>query len=282
LPVVIKTEKDIREFVADYKLKGKSIGFVPTMGALHLGHLSLIDRCAAENDCCIVSIFVNPTQFTDSEDFEKYPRIPHKDIEILSNTKCDVVFLPSTLEIYPEKQIHLLKLNLGVLGDTLEGKFRPEHFDGVVTILNRFFKMINPNKTYFGKKDYQQLLVVKRLVNELHPDIQVIPCDTVREEDGLAMSSRNSLLSGKERELAPVIYQVLRKAKDLLAEKPVSFVRKWVETTLKTYSLISFEYFEIAHQETLIPVEEIRKNPKVVLLTAVKIGKIRLIDNLET
>ena len=275
---VINTIRDVQRLKEKFRTEKKTIGFVPTMGALHEGHLSLVRRSKEESDVTIVSIFVNPIQFGPKEDFRRYPRDREGDLDKLSALKTDVVFIPEDSEIYPEEFSTVI--NTGSIGDILCGATRPGHFNGVATVVAKFFNIIKPDKAYFGQKDYQQTVVIKKLVNELNFNIDVVVCPVVREPDGLAMSSRNSYLNGAQRHAAPVLYRALRHGEDIIGRgaKDVSRVRKEVEAVLKTELLADIEYIEVLEPQNLKGVEKI-KGP-VIICIAVKIGTTRLIDNL--
>ena len=277
---VIKNKIEIQETVKLLKENGKVTGFVPTMGALHAGHISLIEKCKSENDITIASIFVNPAQFNEKKDFKKYPRTVDNDIKMLEKAGCDIVFAPKEKEIYPKRKIDLVKIDLSNLDDKLEGKYRPGHFDGVVTIVKTLFDCIAPHRAYFGQKDFQQLLVIKRLIEEMNFNIEIINCPIVREKDGLAMSSRNRLLKIAERKIAPQIYESLKKAEKLLNYKFVNEIKTLAKDFLEKNDLIEFEYFEIMDAKKFIEVKSINQTKSIVICTAVRIGKIRLIDNI--
>ena len=198
---------ETRKFLSVFRKQGKSIGLVPTMGALHEGHLSLIDASLRSNDITVISIFVNPTQFNDRKDFEKYPRDLDKDLELIRLKGCDLVFAPSEEEIYPEKDTRVF--DFGTLDKYMEGKYRPGHFNGVAQIVSRLFDIIEPDRAYFGEKDFQQLVIIKNLVQQLNLPVEIVPCPIIRESDGLAMSSRNRLLTPEQRKSASKISKVL-------------------------------------------------------------------------
>ena len=217
---------ELRTYLERNRAEGKSVGFVPTMGALHDGHLSLIKRSGKENDLTVCSIFVNPIQFNNPADLEKYPRMPEKDSELLKTAGCDVVFLPSTEEIYPGGKTVTVDVDFGMLDKVMEGKFRPGHFSGVAVVVKTLLDIVEPDRAYFGKKDYQQLAVIRHMVNTLHMPVEIVACETVREPDGLAMSSRNLRLTPEERERAPEIYHVLRWVWENVSAYPVAEIEK--------------------------------------------------------
>src|SRR5690606_11291701 len=230
---------------------GKKIGFVPTMGALHQGHISLVKESVKQNDFTVVSIFVNPTQFNNSKDLKNYPRTEGADIRLLEKSGCDAAFFPTPEHIYPfgEKSENF---NFHGLENQMEGKFRPGHFDGVATVVKRFFEIIAPDRAYFGEKDFQQLRVIQELVKNLNLTVEIIPVPIIREEDGLAMSSRNTRLTEEMREESPKIQQILQQAKAFLETHSIEETKKFVEEQFKKTDL-DLEYFEIADEETLLP-----------------------------
>lgn len=275
---VIRVPKIMREISKELRFKGKTIGFVPTMGALHEGHLSLIRRAKEENDVVVVSIFVNPIQFAPGEDYEKYPRDIESDKEKLEAIAIDYLFLPDVNSLYPEG--YSTYVIVEGLSDKLCGKFRPGHFRGVATIVCKLFNIVNPVRAYFGQKDYQQSLIIKRMVEDLNFDIEIIVCPTIREQDGLAMSSRNIYLNKEERQAATVIYKALQEGKKLLKEgaKPQNVNLKIYEI-LKNEPLVKeIQYCGIYDPLTLEEVKE--KQDKYLIAVALKIGDTRLIDNL--
>ncbi len=261
-------------------LTGKtSVGFVPTMGALHEGHLALVKKAKEENEIVCVSIFVNPIQFNNPDDLKKYPREMDKDYTKLEKTGCDIVFAPTENEMYPEKPTE--KYNFGTLETVMEGKFRPGHFNGVAIVVGRLFDLINPQKAYFGEKDYQQLQIIKALVKQRNMAIEIVPCPIFREKDGLAMSSRNALLDENARKIAPILHKVLKDAKEMADTLPFHELSAWVVSQLKRSPSINLEYFEIVDPETLTPVQNFQPDKQVVACIAATIGGVRLIDNLK-
>ncbi len=256
----------------------KKIGFVPTMGALHKGHVSLIGIAKAENDVVVCSIFVNPTQFNDPKDLEKYPRPLEEDERMLQEAKCDVLFIPAVVEMYPNNDYSLLKEDFGMLDKVMEGKSRPGHFAGMITIVSKLFDAVKPNNTYFGSKDFQQLTIVKHYIKKHKLPITIRPCPIIREADGLAMSSRNRLLSAEERKHAILISQTLFKVKEQWGKKTVAELKDFVNSEFNRDGFLKLDYFEIADAETLEPVNEVKQN--VVACIACYDGKIRLIDNI--
>jgi len=275
---IFKTKKALNTYLKKYK-QSHRIGFVPTMGALHKGHLSLIKKAKEENDLVVVSIFVNPTQFDNKEDLINYPKTLQKDIDLLKTVNCDVVFTPSVSEIY-NNQIVSESFNFGGIENEMEGKFRKGHFNGVGTIVKRLFKIVQPHKAYFGEKDFQQLQIIKKLVEITNLPIKIIPCAIFREDDGLAMSSRNVRLTKEQREAAPFIYKILKKAKKKFGIKNAEEVTKWVQKKFKKHPVLKLEYFIIADENSLKPIDKKDKNNQSRAFIAVYAGNIRLIDNI--
>jgi pantoate--beta-alanine ligase len=268
----------LQEHLAEITIRA-STGFIPTMGALHKGHLSLIEKANNENDISVVSIFVNPTQFDKKEDLRSYPRTIEEDLALLQTIKCDVVFVPSVSEIYDDN-INALHFDFDGLEFEMEGKHRKGHFDGVGTIVKRFFEIVKPLKAYFGEKDFQQLQIIKKLVEKYRIPVQIIGCEIYREPDGLAMSSRNVRLTKAQRKEAPFIYKTLMKAKEKLKKDSIQTVIKWVEGEFKKNAVLQLEYFEIAHSKTLKPVRRKSKKASYRGFIAAFAGDIRLIDNI--
>jgi len=260
--------------------KSKSIGFVPTMGALHQGHLTLVEQAKHENDYVVVSIFVNPTQFNNKEDLNKYPRDTDADLEKLDSVGCDFVFLPAVDEMYPRDET-LRKYDFGSLTHVMEGKNRPGHFDGVATIVHKLFEAIPATRAYFGKKDYQQLLVIKSLVKQLRLNIEIRPCNIVREADGLAMSSRNQRLTKEQRKVAPVIYQTLQKAVKMASNTSPDEIKAFVMSEINKVTEMKLEYFEMANADSFQPIIHFEKNKNIMGFIVVNLGAIRLIDNIQ-
>lgn len=276
---VVAKVNEINEILNKLR-KDKLIGFVPTMGALHEGHLSLIRKCKEENDITVVSIYVNPTQFNDKEDFIKYPRMLDSDLEKLSKIDCDVVFCPDDKEMYPEKDERVF--DFGGLDKVMEGKHRPGHFNGVAQIVTKLFDIIKPHRAYFGKKDFQQLTIIKYLVKNLNIPIEIVGCPTVREQDGLAMSSRNMLLNEEERRIAVELSKMLFFVKDNYKNfKTLEEIYNFVYKHFEKIPLINLEYFEIVNDNNLQRINNIDDiGPGVTACIAAKVGKIRLIDNI--
>ena len=273
-----KTITSLQNALQGERLKGLKIGFVPTMGALHEGHLSLVQKAGDICDIVVVSIFVNPTQFNDTNDLANYPRTLESDLKILSGAKCDYIFYPSVEEVYPVPDTR--KFNFGNIETVMEGAFRPGHFNGVAQVVSRLLEIVHPDMAFFGQKDYQQIAVIKDLVRQMKIPVEIVSCRIVREKDGLAMSSRNKLLLPEYRNIAPLIYETLKEAKDLSKSKPVTEVKALVINKINNSELLRVEYFEIVDDTTLIPVDDWVKTPKAVGCIAVYAGKVRLIDNI--
>jgi len=277
--MLIFTEiKSLQQEIKSIK-DGATIGFVPTMGALHEGHLSLVENAKKENDIVVVSIFVNPTQFDNTDDLINYPKTIEKDLSLLKSFNCDIVFTPTPEEIYANN-IQSQSFDFEGLEFQMEGKFRAGHFNGVGTIVERLFKIVEPHKAYFGEKDFQQIQIIRKMVEKKNLLVQIISCPIHREKDGLAMSSRNTRLTETQRDAAPFIYETLKKAKIQFGTKNASKVLKWVENEFKNHPLFNLEYIEIADEETLLPVKTKNSTKKYRAFIAVFAGKVRLIDNI--
>lgn len=275
---VIKQVNTIREKMQALRCSGKRIGFVPTMGALHEGHLQLLRASARENDITVCSIFVNPTQFNNPEDYKLYPRTSEQDIALLQSVNCDYLFLPDAREVYTQQT--LLQFSFGELEAVMEGEHRPGHFNGVATIVSKLFHYITPHRAYFGQKDLQQVAVVRQLVQALSFDLELVCYPTVREEDGLAMSSRNKRLDAVQRQIAINLYKALKMAASMLPEKSVQSIKQEVSGYLGSIEQIELEYFEIADPGTLQPLAKIAPGQEVALCMAAHVGPVRLIDNI--
>ena len=276
---VLNQSQSLNRVLKSFRNTGKKIGFVPTMGALHQGHLSLIDQCRQENSCCVVSIFVNPTQFNDKNDYTKYPRLLDQDLEKISSL-ADFIFVPDEAEIYPEGNYEIIKIDLGKTGTIMEASMRLGHFDGVVTVVKKLFDIVKPDAAYFGQKDFQQFCVIRKLVETFGMDMELKLCPTIREKDGLAMSSRNLLLSEDERKVAPLLYETLTMAGKLLGVTETDKIKNQAEQRLKAEKIVNFEYFEIVDADSLEPVSSLENHRQVLIAVAAKVGKIRLIDNI--
>lgn len=278
---IFKTIRETTRYLSEQKNNGFTIGFVPTMGALHAGHLDLISRSVKDNDITVCSIFVNPIQFNNPDDLKKYPRNLDADIELLTISGCDVLFAPEVGEMYPEGENYSLEIDFGDLDKVMEGQFRPGHFRGVAIVVKKLFDIVLPSRTYFGKKDYQQLAIVEFMVAALGIPVAVVACETVREADGLAMSSRNVRLTALERQQAPRIHQVLCQLRDKLQNTSIHEMKSWASQQIEQGTEMKVEYFEIANSTNLMPAEVWNGQDRLVALTAVYLGSVRLIDNLE-
>jgi pantoate--beta-alanine ligase len=278
---------EIINTVADFKLyhsmpgiEDTVVGFVPTMGALHDGHLSLVDIADRNSDIVIVSIFVNPTQFNDPADLKNYPRNLEKDIRLLNNHgKTSVIFAPTVEEIYPEPDNRIF--NFGNLDKVMEGAHRPGHFNGVAQVVSKLFEIVEPQKAFFGQKDFQQLSIIRQLVKLMDTEIEIISCPIIREKDGLAMSSRNQLLSPEERIEAANISKILFKSMEIAKSLDVNMLINWVINEINNNPLLHVEYFQVVDSLTLLPVEKWSQPGVKQGCIAVKIGKVRLIDNIK-
>jgi pantoate--beta-alanine ligase len=275
---IIRNSIDLKKILVAEKSNQKSIGFIPTMGALHEGHLSLIECAQKENDKTIVSIFVNPTQFNNLDDLEKYPRNEKEDIQKLETVNCSFVFIPTVEEMYPDSDNRHFEFN--GLDTVMEGKHRPGHFRGVALIVSKLFMLIQPNKAYFGKKDFQQLAIINHINKAYLKDLQIeiVACDIIREPDGLAMSSRNERLSESERKSAGKIYSILKKYTERYNALDVNEIKSKVKYEINSLPELETEYIEIVDNKTLCKVDTIVPG-RTTACIAVFAGKIRLIDN---
>ncbi len=273
---IFKTRQALSNYLGEQKLGNKQIGLVPTMGALHEGHLSLIRQSRQQNDITVCSIFVNPTQFNDPKDLAKYPRPVENDLEKLQIAKCDVAFMPEVSEMYTGGE--KWHINLNGLDTLLEGKIRPGHYQGVTQIVKKLFDTVKPDKAYFGQKDYQQFLVIQEMVNQYQIPLKMVMCQIVRENDGLAMSSRNGHLSEAEYLQALALSKALKLAEQLFTYKSIAEIKDEVSRFLKTSPGVIMEYFEICNGKTLIPVSK-KEAKSLVALIAARVGQVRLIDN---
>jgi pantoate--beta-alanine ligase len=271
--------RDLKAFINAQKAKGKVIGFIPTMGALHKGHISLIEASKGTCDVTVASIFVNPTQFNDKKDLDRYPRTPQKDANMLKEAGCDALFMPEVAEMYPLKDERAF--DFGTLDKVLDGAHRPGHFNGVAQIVSKLFDAVEPHKAFFGNKDLQQVLIIKALVKKLRFEIEIVACPILREEDGLAMSSRNTLLSQEKRKAANIIPQLMFETKELKAEgKSVGEIKNYVQLELSKDKIYKLDYFEICDGDNLQSLTSFSQSKVPVALIACFVGKIRLIDNL--
>lgn len=279
--ILFKRASELHRYIEEQHKNELQAGFVPTMGALHAGHLSLIEKSLSENDITVCSIFVNPTQFNDPDDLKKYPVTVEKDIDLLSGSGCDILFLPPAEEIYPDKSYETETYNIGHLETILEGKFRPGHFQGVCMVVSRLLKIVSPDNLYLGQKDYQQCMVIKKLIGLMRKDkiIKLNICPTLRETDGLAMSSRNMRLDQMERENATAIYNALVYIKNQIGKKNIPDLKDEA-TTLLIGKKFKIDYVEIADANSLEPVSIWDGKREIVALIAAFMGKVRLIDNM--
>ena len=276
---IFNTRQELKSYLTAQKERNKTIGLVPTMGALHQGHLSLIKKAKRKNDLVVVSIFVNPTQFDKKEDLINYPKTIESDTKLLESVSCDVLFFPSVAEIY-EDHISSEKFDFDGLEHLMEGEFRQGHFDGVGTIVKTLFKIVTPHQAYFGQKDFQQLQIIKKMVKKHRLNVKIKGCAIFREEDGLAMSSRNTRLSKEHRAAAPFVYKILKKVRKKFATESSDTIIVWVEDQLKKHPFLTLEYFTIANEKSLKKVKNEESNKKKRAFIAVFAGKIRLIDNI--
>lgn len=273
---IFTTVKEIQQYLHELRNLNKTTGFVPTMGALHQGHLSLIKQARQVNDVVICSIFVNPTQFTDAADLEKYPRPIADDIQKLESADCDILFNPAVNEMYADnEQWHL---NIGELEHLLEGKFRPGHYQGVTQVVYKLFNIVKPDSAYFGQKDYQQVLVIRKMVELLNMPVKLVMCPIERESDGLAMSSRNIHLTADDRKHALVLSKALMFVKDKFRSEKITVLQSEATRLVKSEPGVQLEYFEIADGNTLHPAGDDTKS--IVALVAARVGHTRLIDNI--
>lgn len=276
---IIRSIKELHAVIESLKNTQKTLGFVPTMGALHDGHKSLVERSVAENDFTLVSIFVNPTQFNNPSDLEKYPRNLEKDVDLLQKVGCDFIFAPESKDIYQEDELNKrFEFDFGGLDSVMEGRFRPGHFNGVVQIVSKLFQLVKPDKAYFGEKDFQQLSIIHRMVDILKMDVQIVDCQIVREESGLAMSSRNERLSPEQRKNAVQISKVLFESRNFVPRLKPSEIVNWVTEQINKVSGLDVEYYEIVDVKSLQTVNSWEK-PTVGCI-AVFCGEVRLIDNI--
>jgi len=276
---IIQTIEAMQAMAYKLKRQGGSIGFVPTMGALHAGHASLVRRARRENDVVVVSLFVNPLQFGPKEDFKKYPRTAAKDLLLLKREKVDVAFIPSVQQMVPTG--FSTQIRVPSLDGVLEGAFRPGHFQGVATIVTKLFNLVQPTRAYFGEKDYQQVRVIRRMTEDLNMPVRLVACPTVREDDGLAMSSRNRTLSRRERDEAVKIHQALFLGRELISQKIMLDSRRLVKRLSQIFANVPgsrVDYIAVVDPETLAPMKKIRR--PALLAMAVRLGKTRLIDNI--
>lgn len=275
---IYKTAEELRSFVTEERKQGHRIAFVPTMGALHEGHLSLVRRALKENDCCIVSVFVNPTQFNNPRDLETYPRTLDADSHLLASIGTTALFAPAVETIYPEPDTRVF--HVGAVAEVMEGKYRPGHFNGVMQVVSRLFDLAQPDCAYFGEKDFQQIAVLRAMAREIKSPVEIIACPIVREEDGLARSSRNTLLSEEGRAQAPNIYRILNESRTWSKELSPKEVIKRATQLLDAIPTLRVEYFEIVDADTLQPITRWEDSSKPHGCITVYCGEVRLIDNI--
>ena len=275
--IVVNTVAALNAALSNCPKEG--IGFVPTMGALHNGHRSLVERARRENDTVVVSVFVNPTQFNDKNDLKNYPRTPEADCAVLESAGADIVFMPSVEDIYPEPDTRLF--DFGLVDKVMEGATRPGHFNGVAQVVSRLFALVNPARAYFGEKDFQQIAVIKAMVEQLNIDIEIVECAIVRGEDGLALSSRNELLTPEHRAAAPHIYATIKQCSEKMTTMAPAELTEWVIATIDSTPLLKTIYFEAVDARTMQRVERWSDSERIQGCCAVQAGAIRLIDNIK-
>lgn len=276
--IIIETAKQLQNAIEDLNRAGKKVGFVPTMGALHLGHISLVNQAKKDVDIVVVSLFVNPTQFNNPDDLKRYPRTLEKDIELLKAANCDIVFYPSVDEIYPKPDTRIF--DFGHLDKCMEGRFRPGHFNGVAQVVSKLFDLVPAQNAYFGEKDFQQLAIIREMTKMLKYSINIIGCPIIREVDGLAMSSRNMLLSPEHRKIVPIIAKSLFDSLKFAQSNSVADTIKNVIDNIEHGNDLKVEYFEICDGLTLKDITDWKDTRYAVGCIAVYAGKIRLIDNI--
>lgn len=278
---IVHTIKELKTKLQVQREKGKTIGLVPTMGALHAGHASLVKRCVNENDVTVVSVFVNPTQFNDKKDLEKYPRTLEADCELLERIGANIVFAPSVSEVYPEPDTRIF--SYPPTDEVMEGRFRPGHFNGVCQIVSKLFMIVEPNKAYFGEKDFQQIAVIKAMVADQKYPLEICPCPIVRETDGLALSSRNTLLSEAERKIALNISKTLFESLEYAKTHTLTETKYWVINTINAIEGLEVQYYEIVDGKSLSSLNDWRDSDYIVGCITVFCGSIpvRLIDNIK-
>ncbi len=276
---IVRTVNELKSAVGALKAEGRSVGFVPTMGALHDGHISLINRARADNDIVVVSVFVNPTQFNNPDDLRTYPRTEEADCARLRDAGVDVAFLPSVEEMYPEPDTRVF--DLGPVAEVMEGAMRPGHFNGVAQVVSRLFAMVEPDRAYFGEKDFQQIAVIRRMVELEGVDIDIVACPIKREADGLALSSRNVRLTPHQREVAPNIHRILEESRDYYLALSVDEVRHKVIDAINAYPEMEVEYYDIVNAADMQPITEWSQCADAVGCITVYLGDVRLIDNIK-
>lgn len=278
---IIRKVDHLRRLVAEAKAEGKTVGLVPTMGALHAGHISLVERAAKENDFVVVSVFVNPTQFNNAEDLATYPRTEEADCAKLEAAGVDVAFIPSVEEVYPEPDNR--QFDLGEVAEVMEGAMRPGHFNGVAQIVSKLFAIVEPTRAYFGEKDFQQIAVIRRMVEIEGFDLEIVDCPICREPDGLAMSSRNTRLTEEQRAIAPAIHRALLSSVDWAKSHTLAETKRYVIDEINSFPQMEVEYYEIVDPLTMQPLAEwsdAAEGRRPVGCVTAYCGKVRLIDNI--
>lgn len=276
---VVETVADLKSALSAVRLQGKKVGLVPTMGALHQGHGSLVKKSVVDNDITVVSVFVNPTQFNDKNDLVKYPRTLEEDCQLLEKYGANLVFAPTVNEVYPEEDTR--QFNFSPLDQVMEGKYRPGHFNGVGQVVSKLFAFISPDKAYFGEKDFQQLAIIRQMVEQLNLSVDIVGCPIIREKDGLALSSRNRLLSTEQRKQALSISRLLFSSVEYAKDHTLAETKQYVEQGIEHAEGLELEYFEISDATTLQPVSKWSQASKVVGCITAYCGKVRLIDNIK-
>ena len=275
---VVKTISELKSLISGYEQENKTVGLVPTMGALHAGHKSLVDRARKENDIVVVSVFVNPTQFNNKQDLATYPRTEERDCALLEAAGCDVVFMPAVEEVYPEPDNR--QFDLGAVAEVMEGAHRPGHFNGVAQIVSKLFGFVEPDRAYFGEKDFQQIAVIRKMVQLEGFKLQIVACPIKREDDGLALSSRNVRLTAEQRQLAPNIYRVLKESCNFAKSHTVAETEKFVVDSLNALPQMEVEYYSIVDALTMQPVSDWADADSITGCITVYCGEVRLIDNI--
>ena len=278
---LIKSIAELEQYIANLHNENKTIGFVPTMGALHEGHLQLVRRAVAESDVAVVSVFVNPTQFNDKNDLAKYPRTLEADAALLESVGCKAVFAPEASEFYTEEELNsTFQFDFAGLDEVMEGKFRPGHFNGVVQVVSKLFRLVKPTRSYFGEKDFQQLAIIRHMVRTMGFDVEIVGCPIVREESGLARSSRNMLLSEAERAVAANIHAVLKESTSFYFMTTVKELHDATIAAINRHEGLEVEYYDIVNGDTLQSIEKWEDADYVVGCITVYCGSVRLIDNI--
>lgn len=275
---VVTKIADLQKKIAEIRTNGGTVGLVPTMGALHNGHLELVKRCVAENSICVVSVFVNPTQFNDKNDLLHYPRTLDADCRLLESAGCAIAFAPEVEEMYPVEDTRVF--NLGAVAEVMEGKYRPGHFNGVAQIVSKLFDAVQPDRAYFGEKDFQQIAVIRSMVKLLNYPVEIVACPIVREDDGMALSSRNLRLTPEQRKNAVSISQTLFKSRTFAEQHSVAETIDYVVNTLNSVPDLDVEYFEVVNGNTLLSVNDWSDSDYIVGCITVYCGEVRLIDNI--